>query len=46
MEARALGFRSVNLDLIYGLPKQTLDSFNTTLDRVLALDPDRIALYN
>ena len=45
-EARALGFRSVNLDLIYGLPKQTLDSFNTTLDRVLALDPDRIALYN
>jgi oxygen-independent coproporphyrinogen-3 oxidase len=45
-EARAFGFRSVNLDLIYGLPKQTLDSFNTTLDRVLALDPDRIALYN
>jgi oxygen-independent coproporphyrinogen-3 oxidase len=45
-EARAHGFRSVNLDLIYGLPKQTLDSFNTTLDRVLALDPDRIALYN
>ena len=45
-EARALGFRSVNLDLIYGLPRQTLDSFNTTLDRVLALDPDRIALYN
>jgi oxygen-independent coproporphyrinogen III oxidase len=45
-EARALGFRSVNLDLIYGLPKQSLDSFNTTLDRVLALDPDRIALYN
>ena len=45
-EARALGFRSVNLDLIYGLPKQSLDSFNATLDRVLALDPDRIALYN
>ena len=45
-EARALGFGSVNLDLIYGLPKQSLDSFNTTLDRVLALDPDRIALYN
>jgi oxygen-independent coproporphyrinogen-3 oxidase len=45
-EARANGFRSVNLDLIYGLPKQTLDSFNTTLDRILALDPDRIALYN
>jgi len=45
-EARAHGFRSVNLDLIYGLPKQSLDSFNTTLERVLALDPDRIALYN
>ncbi len=45
-EARASGFRSVNLDLIYGLPKQTLDSFNTTLDKIIALDPDRIALYN
>jgi oxygen-independent coproporphyrinogen III oxidase len=45
-EARACGFRSVNFDLIYGLPKQTLDSFNRTLDRVLALDPDRIALYS
>jgi len=45
-EARAAGFRSVNVDLIYGLPKQTLDSFDRTLDRVVALDPDRIALYN
>jgi oxygen-independent coproporphyrinogen-3 oxidase len=45
-EARASGFRSVNLDLIYGLPKQSLDSLNVTLDRVLALDPDRIALYS
>jgi oxygen-independent coproporphyrinogen-3 oxidase len=45
-EARASGFRSVNLDLIYGLPKQTLDSFNRTLDAVIALDPDRIALYS
>jgi oxygen-independent coproporphyrinogen-3 oxidase len=45
-EARANGFRSVNLDLIYGLPKQTLDSFNGTLDKVIALDPDRIALYS
>jgi oxygen-independent coproporphyrinogen-3 oxidase len=45
-EARKAGFRSVNLDLIYGLPKQTLDSFNATLDKVLALDPDRIALYS
>ncbi|HLB17362.1 MAG TPA: oxygen-independent coproporphyrinogen III oxidase [Burkholderiales bacterium] len=45
-EARASGFRSVNLDLIYGLPRQTLDSFNVTLDKALALDPDRIALYS
>jgi len=45
-EARAHGFRSVNLDLIYGLPRQTLDSFNRTLDEVLRLAPDRIALYN
>jgi oxygen-independent coproporphyrinogen-3 oxidase len=45
-EARASGFRSVNLDLIYGLPKQTLDSFNATLDKVVALEPDRIALYS
>jgi oxygen-independent coproporphyrinogen-3 oxidase len=44
--ARGSGFRSVNLDLIYGLPKQTLDSFDRTLDRVIDLDPDRIALYS
>jgi len=45
-EARAAGFQSVNLDLIYGLPRQTLDSFNRTLDQAIALDPDRIALYS
>ncbi|HJY79242.1 MAG TPA: oxygen-independent coproporphyrinogen III oxidase [Burkholderiales bacterium] len=45
-EAREAGFRSVNYDLIYGLPKQTLDSFNRTLDRVLELGPDRVALYS
>jgi oxygen-independent coproporphyrinogen-3 oxidase len=44
--ARASGFRSVNLDLIYGLPRQTLDSFDRTLDRVLELEPERIALYS
>ena len=43
--ARASGFRSVNLDLIYGLPRQTLDGFNATLDKVIALDPERVALY-
>jgi oxygen-independent coproporphyrinogen III oxidase len=45
-EARESGFRSVNFDLIYGLPKQTLDSFNRTLDGVLELNPDRVALYS
>ncbi len=44
-DARASGFRSINLDLIYGLPKQTLDSFHATLDKVVALSPERIALY-
>jgi len=45
-EAREAGFRSGNFDLIYGLPKQTLDSFNRTLDRVVELGPDRVALYS
>jgi oxygen-independent coproporphyrinogen-3 oxidase len=45
-QARANGFRSVNVDLIYGLPKQTLDGFNRTLDQVIDLSPDRIALYS
>ncbi|MGE0873219.1 MAG: oxygen-independent coproporphyrinogen III oxidase [Burkholderiales bacterium] len=44
-EARASGFRSVSVDLIYGLPKQTLDSFDRTLDKVIALSPDRVAVY-
>ena len=43
---RANGFRSINVDLIYGLPKQTLASVARTLDRVIALGPDRIAFYN
>jgi len=44
--ARSLGFRSVNFDLIYGLPFQTVESFDGTLDHVLKLLPDRIALYS
>ena len=44
--ARANGFVSVNTDLIYGLPKQTVAGFSSTLDRVIALSPDRIALYS
>lgn len=43
--ARALGFSSVNFDLIYGLPFQTLDSMADTLDQAIALNPDRIAFY-
>lgn len=44
-EARALGFASINFDLIYGLPRQTLDSMRRTLASVTALAPDRIAFY-
>lgn len=44
-QAHALGFESVNVDLIYGLPKQTQVSFSNTLKRVVALKPERIALY-
>lgn len=43
--ARAGGVRSINLDLIYGLPRQTPESFARTLHQVLALRPDRIAAY-
>ena len=44
--ARANGFKSVSIDLIYGLPKQTLKGFGVTLDRVIAADPDRLSIYN
>ncbi|MFD0667153.1 oxygen-independent coproporphyrinogen III oxidase [Ramlibacter sp. MAHUQ-53] len=44
-EARRIGFESVNVDLIYGLPKQTSESFARTLSQVAQLRPDRIALY-
>ena len=42
--ARANGFKSVSLDLIYGLPKQTLTGFKTTLDKVIAANPDRLSI--
>lgn len=44
--ARANGFQSINLDLIYGLPLQSVASFAATLDRVIDSGADRIALYN
>jgi oxygen-independent coproporphyrinogen-3 oxidase len=43
--ARARGFESINVDLIYGLPKQSPESFDRTLAQVAQLRPDRIALY-
>jgi oxygen-independent coproporphyrinogen III oxidase len=44
--ARESGFKSVNLDLIYGLPRQSVASFDATLDTVIGTGADRIALYN
>jgi len=44
--ARAEGFRSVSIDLIYGLPFQTRDSFSRTLDRVIEVGPDRMSVFN
>ena len=44
--ARDLGFTGINLDLIYGLPFQTLASFETTVNKVIGFGPDRIAAFN
>ncbi len=46
VESRKFNFHSINADLIYGLPKQTLESFSRTLDSLIRVSPDRIALYN
>ncbi len=43
--ARDLGLRSINFDLIYGLPRQTLPTFADTLERVIGMRPDRLAVY-
>ena len=43
---RELGFQSVNLDLMYGLPHQTLESFSETLEKIIAISPNRIAVFN
>jgi len=45
-ESRDLGFESINIDLIYGLPFQTVDSFKETLDKVIEIFPDRLAVFN
>ncbi len=44
--ARASGFKSVSVDLIYGLPKQNVISFNRTLETIIGLSPDRISVYH
>src|ERR1700723_359028 len=44
--ARELGFESLNVDLIYGLPYQTAESFKDTIDKTLTLAPDRVAMFS
>ena len=44
--AREAGFGSISFDLIYGLPLQTVETFDKTLDVVIAMKPDRLAVYN
>ncbi|HEX2864249.1 MAG TPA: oxygen-independent coproporphyrinogen III oxidase [Deinococcales bacterium] len=46
VHGRSLGMRSINIDLIYGLPFQTPESFSRTLEQALALSPDRVAVYS
>ena len=46
VEARQLGFKSVNTDMIYGLPLQTPESFTETMDKLIALSPDRVSVFN
>ncbi len=43
--ARAFGFRGINFDLIYGLPRQTEASWSRTIEQVIELSPDRLAIY-
>lgn len=44
--ARELGFRSINMDLMYGLPHQTRATYSATLEKILTLQPDRLAIFN
>ncbi|MEW8508553.1 MAG: oxygen-independent coproporphyrinogen III oxidase [Candidatus Thiodiazotropha sp.] len=45
-KARDEGFRSISIDLIYGLPFQDVESFSSTLDQILEVDPDRLSVFN
>ncbi|MCF6256003.1 MAG: oxygen-independent coproporphyrinogen III oxidase [Gammaproteobacteria bacterium] len=44
--AKSEGFKSVSIDLIYGLPHQTIESFATTVDKIIAAGPDRLSVFN
>ena len=44
--ARTNGFKSISIDLIYGLPKQTVSGFDRTLDRIIEVGPERLSIYN
>jgi oxygen-independent coproporphyrinogen-3 oxidase len=44
--ARELGYKSINLDLIYGLPYQTLETFAETVEKIIDISPNRIAVFN
>lgn len=46
IETRELGFRSINIDLIYGLPHQSVESFDKTLDAIIDMRPDRLSIFN
>ncbi|UCG51603.1 MAG: oxygen-independent coproporphyrinogen III oxidase [Candidatus Latescibacterota bacterium] len=44
--SRELGFESINIDLVYGLPYQTVESYTRTLDKIIDISPDRLAVFN
>jgi oxygen-independent coproporphyrinogen-3 oxidase len=46
LAARDMGFKSINMDLMYGLPFQSVESYQDTLERAIAMGPDRLAIYN
>ena len=45
-EARSLGYHSINIDLIYGLPHQTVDTMRHTVERIIEISPDRLSVFN
>lgn len=45
-DAREIGYKSINFDLVYGLPYQTIESINDTISKIISLNPERIAFYS